>query len=115
MKISCQCTNGSNFALPSDNRYFEDYVAGAIYEFGSICLDQQDIVTFGKSYAPHSSHTDPEAAARGPFGGLIANGWQTGAVMMRLLVDHFLSKVASIVSPVLMKCAFIVRCVREIR
>ena len=42
---------------------------------------------------------DPKAAARGPFGGLIASGWHTAAMMMRLFADHYLSKVASLASP----------------
>jgi acyl dehydratase len=44
-------------------------------------------------------HVDPEAAAQGRFGGLIASGWHTAAMMMRLLADNFLSKAASLASP----------------
>jgi acyl dehydratase len=44
-------------------------------------------------------HVDPEAAKRGRFGGLIASGWHTGAMMMRLLADNFLPKRASLASP----------------
>ncbi|MGW6056687.1 MaoC/PaaZ C-terminal domain-containing protein [Streptomyces sp. NPDC055189] len=44
-------------------------------------------------------HTDPEAAATGPFKGLIASGWHTASVMMRLYADHYVSKVASLASP----------------
>jgi len=84
---------------PIDNRWLEDYVPGSVYEYGSATLDAADIVEFARRWDPQPMHTDPEAAARGEFGGLIASGWQTVAVMMRLLVDHFLSHVASIASP----------------
>src|SRR5262249_9195913 len=52
-----------------------------------------------KKYDPQSFHVDPAAAAKGPFGGLIASGWHTGSLMMRLLADNFVSKVASLGSP----------------
>lgn len=84
---------------PIDDRWFEDYVPGGIYEYGSASLDEADIIEFARRWDPQPMHTDPQAAARGEFGGLIASGWQTVAVMMRLLVDNFLSNVASIASP----------------
>ena len=44
-------------------------------------------------------HTDPEAAKRSPFGGLIASGWHTAGLVMRLYVEHYLTHVASLASP----------------
>ncbi|HEV3051841.1 MAG TPA: MaoC/PaaZ C-terminal domain-containing protein [Longimicrobium sp.] len=44
-------------------------------------------------------HTDPEAAKRTEYGGLIASGWHTAALMMRMYSDHYLSHVATLVSP----------------
>lgn len=44
-------------------------------------------------------HTDPEAAAHGYFGGLIASGWHTAAITMRLFATHFLSRASSLASP----------------
>jgi acyl dehydratase len=84
---------------PIDDRWFEDYVPGEVYEYGSITLDAADIIEFAGRWDPQPMHTDPQAAAQGEFGGLIASGWQTVAAMMRLLVDNFLSQVASIASP----------------
>ena len=84
---------------PIDDRWFEDYVPGSVYEYGTATLGEADIVEFARRWDPQPMHTDPEAAAHGEFGGLIASGWQTVAVMMRLLVDNFLSRVASIASP----------------
>ena len=86
------------FAVPADDRYFEDYQPGATYEFADTStLDQQRMIEFGTEFDPQTFHVDPEAA--GPFGGLIASGWHTAGVMMRLLSDNYLSKVASLASP----------------
>lgn len=87
----------TEFATPVDDRYFEDYVPGARYEFAAgITVDEDRILQFGHEFDPQSFHTDPRAAAAGPFGGLIASGWHTCGVMMRLFADHYLSKVASL-------------------
>jgi acyl dehydratase len=80
-------------------RYFEDYRPGAVFTAGSIAVGEGDIVEFARKYDPQAMHTDPEAAARGRFGGLIASGWHTGAMMMRLFADHFLSPESSVASP----------------
>jgi acyl dehydratase len=89
----------TDFAVPIEDRWFEDYVPGAVYEYGSIAVSESEIIDFARRHDPQVMHVDPEAAARGNFGGLIASGWQTAAIMMRLFVDHFLSKVASLASP----------------
>ena len=88
-----------DFAVPVAQRHFEDYVPGSAFEYGSITLTAEEIVEFAKRFDPQFIHTDPRAAADGPFGGLIASGWHTAAVMMRLFVDHYLSHVASMASP----------------
>ena len=88
-----------DFAVPVGQRYFEDYVAGAVFEYGAITLTEREIVEFAGQFDPQYIHTDPRAAAEGPFGGLIASGWHTSAIMMRLFVDHYLSHVASMASP----------------
>jgi acyl dehydratase len=88
-----------DFAVPSDDRYFEDYAAGAVYEYGSITVSEAEILDFARAFDPQPIHVDPVFAAQGPFGGLIASGWHTAGIMMRLLADHFLSRVASLASP----------------
>jgi acyl dehydratase len=80
-------------------RWFEDYPAGAVFTAGEIRVGAADIVEFARKYDPQAMHTDPAVAARGPFGGLIASGWQTGALMMRMFADNFLSPASSIASP----------------
>ena len=89
----------TNFAVPVTQRYFEDYVAGTTFEYGAITLSADEIVEFAKRFDTQPIHIDPEAAARGPFGGLIASGWHTAGVMMRLLADRYISHVASMASP----------------
>jgi acyl dehydratase len=91
--------NPSDFSAPITDRYFEDYRPGFIGEYGSITVSQDEIIEFAKRFDPQQFHTDPSRAAGGPFGGLIASGWHTSALMMRLYADHFVSKVASLGSP----------------
>ena len=81
------------------HRYFEDYVPGSVHEFGSAVVEEAEIVEFARRYDPQPIHTDPQWAHSGPFGGLIASGWHTAAIAMRLLVDQYLSPAASLASP----------------
>jgi acyl dehydratase len=81
------------------DRYFEDYPEGAVFTAGAMPVEAADIVDFARKYDPQPMHTDPEAAAGGHFGGLIASGWHTGAMMMRLFADNFLSPASSVASP----------------
>ena len=82
-----------------DPRYFEDYALGSTRECGSVSVDEASIIAFAKEFDPQPFHVDPAAAAAGPFGGLIASGWHTAALVMRLLVDNYLSAEASLGSP----------------
>jgi acyl dehydratase len=81
------------------NRYFEDYFAGSVHEFGSITVDEDEMIAFARRFDPQPFHTDPEAAKQSVFGGLIASGWYTASLLMRALVDHYVSRVASLGSP----------------
>jgi len=80
-------------------RWFEDYVVGATAEHGSIRVDEAELVDFGRRFDPQPFHVDPDAAATGPYGGLIASGWHTCALMMRLFAQEYLSAVSSLGSP----------------
>src|SRR4029078_12969097 len=91
--------NQTSFTTSNENRYFEDCIPGSVHEFGAIELDQSEIVEFGKRFVPLSYHVDPAAAKTSIYGGLIASGWHTAAVMMRLYSDHYLSKIANLGSP----------------
>lgn len=89
----------SDFAVPVEDRHFEDYVPGRTYEYGSVTVTEDEIVEFARRFDPQTMHTDPAAAACGAFGGLIASGWHTAAMMMRMIADGWLSKTASLASP----------------
>ena len=91
--------NPSDFSAPITDRYFEDYRPGFVGEYGSITVSQEEVIEFARRFDPQEFHTDPIRAARGPFGGLIASGWHTCSLMMRLYADHFVSKVAGLGSP----------------
>jgi acyl dehydratase len=85
--------------VPFKQRWFEDYEAGEVVEFGEYPVTQEEIVEFARRYDPQPFHVDPEAAKDSAYGGLIASGWHTCAIMMRLLADGFVSEVASMGSP----------------
>ena len=59
----------------------------------------EEIIAFGRAFDPQPMHTDPEAAKATPVGGLCASGWHTCAIMMRMLADGLLGRVASLGSP----------------
>ncbi len=87
------------FSRPIADRYFEDYVEGGVHCFGTIVVETDEMIAFAKRFDPQTMHTDPEAAKNTPFGELIASGWYTVGLMMRLYVDHYLTHVASLASP----------------
>ena len=80
------------FRTPREERYFEDYLPGAVHEFGSIMIEEAEIIEFAQRFDPQPFHTDPEAAKQSAFGGLIASGWHTASLAMRLLVDHYVAR-----------------------
>jgi len=80
----------SQFPTTAANRRFEDYPVGAIYEFGSTTVSETDIIAFATRYDPQAMHVDRVLAAQGPFGEVIASGWHTTALVMRMIADHFL-------------------------
>lgn len=81
------------------NRYFEDYRPGDVHEFGTIEVDERDVIEFAERFDPQPFHIDPAAAAASQFGGIIASGWHTCSMVMRLMVDEYISIAASIGSP----------------
>jgi acyl dehydratase len=86
-------------SVPLSERTFDDYVPGLVETHGPLEVTESEVVAFASSFDPHDMHVDPEAARRGEFGGLIASGWHTTAMMMRLMVGGFLNQRASVASP----------------
>ena len=82
-----------------DQRNFEDYPVGAVAQYGPVVVDEAEVIEFGRRFDPQDFHTDPVKAAQGPFGGVIASGWHTGSMMMRVLVERYLSRSAGMGSP----------------
>jgi acyl dehydratase len=73
---------------------FEDFEPGQVYELGTRTVTEDEIVAFAREWDPQPFHVDPEAAKDSVFGGLIASGWQTGAIWMRMYVDSMLGSAA---------------------
>jgi acyl dehydratase len=94
-----QVLGDADFQAPIDDRWFDDYTPGAVYEYGHRSVTADEIVDFARRFDPQPIHIDARWAATGPFGGLIASGWHTASVFTRMFVDHYLSHVASLASP----------------
>ena len=78
---------------------FAEFHAGQILQAGPYAVTEVEVLGFATAYDPQWFHTDPEAAAAGPFGGLIASGWHTCGIAMRLVADHALKGSESFASP----------------
>lgn len=78
---------------------FAEFHVGQVIEAGPYELTERELLAFARDYDPQWFHTDPEAAAEGPFAGLIASGWHTCGIAMRLLVDKALAGSESFASP----------------
>ena len=81
------------------DRWFEDYVPGTVHDLGSVVVDEQEVIAFARQFDPQPFHLDKERAKESVFGGLIASGWHTACMTMRLIVDRYLSEVSSEGSP----------------
>lgn len=78
---------------------FADFHAGQVIEAGPYRVTEDEVLRFARDYDPQWFHTDPQAAAEGPFRGLIASGWHTCAMAMRLVADAALHGSESYASP----------------
>ena len=79
--------------------YLEDFQAGQVVELGSATITRDEILDFATQYDPQPFHVDEAAAEQSMYGGLIASGWHTVSLFMRLLVDGLLCRAASMGSP----------------
>ena len=79
--------------------YFEDFEVGKTIEVGSCTVLEDEIIDFATRFDPQPFHVDKAAAAKSIYGGIIASGWHTCSMMMRVMVDGFLKDAASLGSP----------------
>jgi acyl dehydratase len=79
--------------------YFEDFEPGQDIDLGTRTVTEDEIVAFARAYDPQPFHVDHDAAAQSIYGGVIASGWHTCAMMMRLVVDGLLGRSSSMGSP----------------
>jgi len=79
--------------------YFEDFHPGDTTTLGRHRITEVEIIAFARDYDPQLFHTDPEAARRSTFGGLVASGWHSCTLFMRLLVDGLLKESSALASP----------------
>lgn len=76
-------------------RFFEDFPVGEVVEFGGRTVTEDEIVAFAKDWDPQPFHVDAQAAKDSQFGELIASGWHTGCLLMRMMCDAYLLDSAS--------------------
>lgn len=79
--------------------WWEDFRVGETTVMGSHTFTEAEIVEFGRRFDPQPFHTDAQAARESFFGGLIASGWHTCAVAMRLMCEEYINRTRSMGSP----------------
>ncbi|MCI0546465.1 MAG: MaoC family dehydratase [Candidatus Rokubacteria bacterium] len=80
-------------------RYFEDYRVGEVVRAAAVTITESHIIRYAREYDPQPIHVDREAARRSIYGGLIASGWQVGALGFSMLVQAGLLGETSLGSP----------------
>jgi acyl dehydratase len=79
--------------------YLDDFTTGKEISLGHYTVSEKEIIDFAKDYDFQDFHTDPEAAKRSVFGGLIASGWHTAGICMKLICQAFMTQTACNGSP----------------
>jgi acyl dehydratase len=83
----------------SKHWYFEDFYPGQEIDVGTRTVSEEEIVSFARMFDPQPFHIDREQAAQSIYGGVIASGWHTCSMMMRMVVDALISDSSSMGSP----------------
>jgi len=79
--------------------YWEDFKVGEVHQIGEKRIDKDEIIAFAKQFDPQPFHVDEAAAKASMYGGLIASGWHTVALVMRMMCDSYMLDSASLGSP----------------
>lgn len=94
MKMKSSNANDENFDL-----YWEDFQVGQVREFGSMTLSQDEIIEFAEKFDPQRFHVNPASAEKTIFKGIIASGWHTCSLMMKMMCDEYVLRSSSLGSP----------------
>ena len=78
--------------IPCKERFYDDFSVGEKFSLGTVVMKEEEMINFATQFDPQRFHLDPEAAAQTIYGGLIASGWHTGSLMMKLLAEGFLGE-----------------------
>ena len=78
--------------IPCKERFYDDFSVGEKFSLGTVVMKEEEMINFATQFDPQRFHLDPEAAAETIYGGLIASGWHTGSLMMKLLTEGFLGE-----------------------
>jgi acyl dehydratase len=79
--------------------YFEDFHPGQEIDLGTRLVTEEEIVAFARQFDPQPFHVDPGVAAESIYGSVIASGWHTCSMMMRMVVDGLMANASSMGSP----------------
>jgi len=80
-------------------RYWEDFKVGEVEQIGGKKVERDEVIAFAKQFDPQPFHVDETAAKASMYGGLIASGWHTCAMVMRMMCDAYMLQSASVGSP----------------
>jgi acyl dehydratase len=83
----------------SKYRYYEDFHEGQEIDLGARTVTEDEIIAFAREFDPQPFHVDREAAAASIYGGVIASGWHTCSMMMRMVVDGVMGSSSAMGSP----------------
>ena len=78
--------------IPCKERFYDDFSVGEKFSLGTVVMKEEEMINFATQFDPQRFHLDPQAAAETIYGGLIASGWHTGSLMMKLLAEGFLGE-----------------------
>ena len=78
--------------IPCKERFYDDFSVGEKFSLGTVVMKEEEMINFATQFDPQRFHLDPEAAAQTIYGGLIASGWHTGSLMMKLMAEGFLGE-----------------------
>ena len=79
--------------------FWEDFNLDSRVSMGTVSVDRDEVIEFATRYDPQPFHVDPEAAKESIYGGIIASGWHTCSMVMRLMCDSYLLNSSSLGSP----------------